>query len=131
MKKKQKQKIVFGEKGIKSVEWVGKLPSPKYGPFVTDKVYVFRGGKNPRDVDLRDLPQFAQKAGDNIVELTPSGRKPRSGRKGRTVTTTIVATDTVKLMGNGTGVTVVEPETILFDEPKPIEPVESDESTEV
>lgn len=62
MRKSQRDLITFGEAGTKEIEYTGDLPAV-FGPFVTKKVYRFRPGKNPRLVDLRDLPGLTKAAG--------------------------------------------------------------------
>lgn len=52
----------FGEDGTKEVKWTGKLPSPVFGPYVSKKRYVFSERKNPRLIDLRDLPFLVKDA---------------------------------------------------------------------
>lgn len=63
MRKNNRNKLQWGEKGTKLVQWLGKLPSPRVGPFCTTKHYQFRGNKNPRLVDARDLPGLAKELG--------------------------------------------------------------------
>ena len=58
-----KRPYQFGQDGTKEVKWTGEIPSPVFGPFVSAKRYMFREGKNPRCVDVRDLPFLVKKAG--------------------------------------------------------------------
>jgi len=62
MRKSARPAIVFGEAGLKEIEYLGELPGV-FGPFVTRKIYRFREGKNPRTVDVRDLPGLTKQAG--------------------------------------------------------------------
>ena len=62
MRKSGKSVYVFGEAGTKEIEYLGDTPAV-FGPFITRKIYRFRMGKNPRLVDLRDLPGLTKVAG--------------------------------------------------------------------
>jgi len=68
----------FGDLGTKLVRYTGKMPAV-LGPFVTAKIYRFSEGKNPREVDVRDLTLLAKAAGrENLVDLS---KKPTRARK--------------------------------------------------
>ena len=55
-----------------------------FGPFATREVYRFRPGRNPRQVDVRDLTLLAKAAGrDNLrdVNAEPKVERPRRVRE--------------------------------------------------
>ena len=58
-----KRTYQFGQDGTREVTWLGELPSPIFGPYVSPKKYLFREEKNPRCVDVRDLPFLVKEAG--------------------------------------------------------------------
>ncbi len=61
-------RIRFGEKGTKIVEYTGERPCEFYGA-VTRQVYVFTAQRPRKVVDLRDLPELAAQAGrENLVD---------------------------------------------------------------
>ena len=72
----------FGQDGTKEVEWKGDLPSPSFGPYESPKKYLFREGKNPRCVDLRDLPFLVKEAGRENLQGKglPRAEKPKAGK---------------------------------------------------
>ena len=73
----------FGQDGTKEVKWLGDIPSPQFGPYVSPKRYLFREGKNPRCVDVRDLPHLVKEAGrDNLSGRgLPKKEKPKQVEK--------------------------------------------------
>ena len=80
MRKKAKDtRPAFGAGGLREVEYLGELPGV-FGPFVTGKVYRFREGKNPRAVDLRDLPGLAKEAGRDRLRGAED-EKPKRQRR--------------------------------------------------
>lgn len=81
--RRRKKQPVFGEKGMKTIEYLGELPK-MFGPFVTLKVYRFRPGKNPRLVDMRDLTSLAKAAGrENLRDVNESEPEPRPKTKSK------------------------------------------------
>jgi hypothetical protein len=54
---------IYGEVGTILIEWLGELPSPRLTSEMTGKHYQWRVGKNPRQVDPRDLPCLARQVG--------------------------------------------------------------------
>jgi len=70
----------FGQGGLKEIEYLGELPFV-IGPFVTPKIYRFRQGKNPRFVDLRDLPKMTDVVGrDKLRDVNAKEEKKPARR---------------------------------------------------
>lgn len=61
-KKAARQKIKFGEKGLRQVEYLGDLPVAT-GPYITHKTYRFSAVRLVKKVDVRDLPGLARDLG--------------------------------------------------------------------
>jgi hypothetical protein len=82
MRKPTRSTIVFGEAGLKEIEYLGDLPAV-FGPFYTRKIYRFRLGKNPRLVDVRDLPSLTKAAGRKRLRdiNEPEEEKKPRGKK--------------------------------------------------
>ena len=80
MRKSARAVYVFGEVGTKEIEYLGELPKV-FGPFVTQKIYRFREGKNPRLVDVRDLPGLTSAAGRKSLRDVNEPEREKKPRK--------------------------------------------------
>ena len=80
--KKRSGKPAFGSAGTKMIEYLG--GTGVFGPYVTRETYRFRPGKNPRQVDVRDLTLLVKAVGrDNLrdVNAEPRIERPRRVRE--------------------------------------------------
>jgi len=103
--KRRSGKPKFGATGTKMIEYLANGGIGVFGPYVTREVYRFRPGRNPRQVDVRDLTLLTKAAGrDNLrdVNAEPKVERPRRVRETpKPVESTEISVETQEEANNG------------------------------